>query len=450
MPDGAMTKICEGDVPSGWRETPLASVAEVRVSGVDKLARESEEPVRLCNYIDVYNNDYITGDLQFMQATATTPEIERFGLQVGDVIITKDSETPDDIGISAVVDYAAPDLVCGYHLALLRPNAREVDSTFLAKQLKHHRLASYFGQRANGLTRYGLPNAVVANAPLWLPELPEQRTIGAILRLVDGAIAKTEAVIAKLKQVRAGLLHDLLTRGLDENGRLRDPVAHPEQFQDSPLGRIPREWAMRRLVENASILGGKRLPAGHSYAELPTGYRYLRVIDFYERAISFDELVHLRQDTFAALSRYEISDGELFISIAGSLGYVGVLRVPSKDRIILTENAARIHINSGLVPEFLSLMMQSNGVQQQINAEKGIGSGVPKLALFRIESLWVGRPKEHEQKAVVRLIAEFDDGIRSEQGELAKLQSLKSGLMNDLLTGRVHVPENIMDGGGHT
>ena len=72
--------------------------------------------------------------------------------------------------------------------------------------------------------------------------LPEQTRIAAMLDTVDEAIAKTEAVIAKLKQVRAGLLHDLLTRGLDENGQLRDPVAHPEQFQDSPLGRIPKEW----------------------------------------------------------------------------------------------------------------------------------------------------------------------------------------------------------------
>jgi type I restriction enzyme S subunit len=106
-----------------------------------------------------------------MQATAIQLEIDRFGLQVGDVIITKDSETPDDIGIPAVVDYATPDLVCGYHLALLRPRKNEVDPTFLAKQLSHSRLGRYFGQQANGLTRYGLPTAVVANAPLWLPDL---------------------------------------------------------------------------------------------------------------------------------------------------------------------------------------------------------------------------------------------------------------------------------------
>ena len=75
-----------------------------------------------------------------------------------------------------------------------------------------------------------------------IPLLSEQSRIAAVLDTVDEAIAKTEAVIAKLKQVRAGLLHDLLTRGLDEHGQLRDPVAHPEQFQDSPLGWIPAEW----------------------------------------------------------------------------------------------------------------------------------------------------------------------------------------------------------------
>ena len=90
--------------PPGWKEVPLTSVADIRFSGVDKVSRSGETPVRLCNYIDVYDNDYITAGMNFMRATATCAEIERFGLQIGDVIITKDSETPDDIGVPAVVD----------------------------------------------------------------------------------------------------------------------------------------------------------------------------------------------------------------------------------------------------------------------------------------------------------------------------------------------------------
>jgi type I restriction enzyme S subunit len=273
------------------------------------------------------------------------------------------------------------------------------------------------------------------------PSSLEQARIAAVLDTVDKAITKTEAVIAKLRQVRAGLLHDLLTRGLDAHGQLRDPIARPEQFQDSNLGRIPREWEVHRLSSKADVLGGKRLPSGHVYSELPTGFRYLRVLDFYERAIEFEGLANLRQDTFAALQRYEIRDSELFISIAGSLGYVGVLRPLTGDSFILTENAARIHIHAGYVPEFLSLLMNSQGVQRQISAEKGIGAGVPKLALHRIENLWLARPDQQEQRHIVQFVRDFEDCIASEENEFGKMQRLKSGLMTDLLTGRVRVPE---------
>src|SRR3990172_8772025 len=187
MPESA-ARVVDQYPPDDWREAELRTVADVHFSSVDKLIYPSEQPVRLCNYIDVYKNDYITGGLEFMRASATQPEIDRFGLEVGNVIITKDSETPDDIGVPAVVDYAAPDLVCGYHLGLLRPKQDEVDPTFLSKQLGHHRLAHYFGRQANGLTRYGLPISAVTNAPIWLPHLTEQKTIGLLLRLVDEAI----------------------------------------------------------------------------------------------------------------------------------------------------------------------------------------------------------------------------------------------------------------------
>src|SRR5262245_18867594 len=103
--------------PAGWRDKLLVSVAELRVSNVDKKSKSGERAIRRCNYTDVYNNDYINADMEFMRATATVTEIARFGLAVGDVIITKDSETPDDIGVPTVVDSTAPDLVCGYHLA---------------------------------------------------------------------------------------------------------------------------------------------------------------------------------------------------------------------------------------------------------------------------------------------------------------------------------------------
>jgi type I restriction enzyme S subunit len=196
---------------------PLSSVAFPRFSSVDKLTLPSEEPVRLCNYLDVYQNDYVTAEMEFMHATATPDEIAQFRLQVGDVLITKDSESPDDIGIPCVIDSTAPDLLCGYHLALIRPNQPRIDPTYLAMQLAHNRLAAYFGQQAVGSTRYGLSVAAIANAPILLPRIDEQHEAGKLIRLQDAQISQHEAELRKLTSIKSGLVTDLLS------GRVRVP-----------------------------------------------------------------------------------------------------------------------------------------------------------------------------------------------------------------------------------
>ena len=111
---------------SYWATRRIRTVAEMRVSNVDKHTREGEMPVRLCNYVDVYKNDRITQQIPFMRATASEEEIDKFKLNRNDVVITKDSETWDDIGVPALVTEPADDLISGYHLAILRPRAGHV------------------------------------------------------------------------------------------------------------------------------------------------------------------------------------------------------------------------------------------------------------------------------------------------------------------------------------
>ncbi len=136
-----------------WPTKKLREIADIRVSNVDKKTYPSERSVKLCNYMDVYSNDYVTGRIDFMEASATQAEIERFGLKSGDVIITKDSETPDDIGIPTVITEDIAGLVCGYHLALIRPDSEELDSIYLAKQLSTSQVTRYFSLHASGSTR---------------------------------------------------------------------------------------------------------------------------------------------------------------------------------------------------------------------------------------------------------------------------------------------------------
>jgi len=208
---------------SEWQSMALSKIADIRVSNVDKKSVSGEKAVILCNYMDVYSNEYITRDLNFMEATANAVEIEKFKVQSGDVIITKDSETPYDIGIPTVVIDAVEDLVCGYHLALLKPMHAAVDSVFLSKQLAQAETARYFSRYAAGSTRYGLSNRAIAQATIRIPPLRQQQKIARILQTIDWAIEQTEALIDKYQQIKAGLMHDLFTRDIGPDGQLRPP-----------------------------------------------------------------------------------------------------------------------------------------------------------------------------------------------------------------------------------
>lgn len=176
-----------------WQTRRLKFVAKVRPSNVDKITREGEATVRLCNYVDVYKNDTIIGDLDFMESSATDAQISTFSLRQGDILITKDSETPFDIGVPAIVDQSAAGVVCGYHLSMIRPTL--VDPKFLFWALQAKPVREYFAYMAKGVTRYGLTSGAINDVHIPYPELPMQV---AIARFIDAETAKIDRMIGLL------------------------------------------------------------------------------------------------------------------------------------------------------------------------------------------------------------------------------------------------------------
>jgi len=154
-----------------------------------------------------------------MQATASKDEIERFRLHIGDVIITKDSEDWKDIGIPALVTTEADDLVCAYHLALLRPIAGEIDGAFLFWQLLAPDARCQFSVAANGVTRYGLSHGSIKELILVVPGIGEQAAIAADLDAATlnlrTAISETSQEIALVQEFRTRLIADVVTGKLD-------------------------------------------------------------------------------------------------------------------------------------------------------------------------------------------------------------------------------------------
>ncbi len=267
-----------------------------------------------------------------------------------------------------------------------------------------------------------------------IPKLEQTK----ILSTMDRAIEQSEALIAKQQRIKAGLMQDLLTRGIDGHGNLRSEDTH--RFKDSPLGRIPEEWVVEKLSVKVIVKGGKRLPAGHNYAEGDTNFRYLRTMDFINKPLIYASLNSLFPETFRLLERYEIKDGDVFLSIAGvNLGVAGVFRPDFKERTILTENSAKLSLVTDEIPEYLSIQLNGPFIQKQILEVKGIGAGVPKLALHRIQSFDFPWPTRNEQVKIVKLINQTENYIEVQYCALKKLHSLKTALMQDLLTGKRRV-----------
>lgn len=358
-------------------------------------------------------------------------------LENGDVLINKDGAQTGKLGWYN--NQGIGPACINEHLFLLRGIPERITQGYLYYILLSETGQSQIRTQISGSAQPGLKSDFVKGITADIPEaIDVQSKIAEILSTVDRAIEQTEALIAKHQRIKIGLMHDLLTRGIDEHGNLRSEETHV--FKDSPLGRIPVEWDVKPLGAIAQVKGGKRLPTGHSYSQTDTGFRYLRVLDFFQREIEYYSLELLDERTFKVLQRYEIKPDELCVSIAGSLGYFALFRPPDGFATILTENAARVVPVSDVVPDCLCAILNSECVQAQIQAEKGTGGGVPKLALFRIKSLLIPFPIDRsEQERIRNALLSVRCVLDTELRGAEKLRLLKTALMQDLLTGKRRV-----------
>ena len=146
-----------GLVPIEWDAIKIGEILHTIMSNVDKHVYEDEKKILLCNYMDVYTNRYITNNIDFMNGSVSLTEEQKFSLQPEDVVITKDSETPDDIAVPSVIESAIDNLICGYHLCILKEKIKDsVYGPFLMHQLLVFEINRQFAIRANGSTRFGL------------------------------------------------------------------------------------------------------------------------------------------------------------------------------------------------------------------------------------------------------------------------------------------------------
>jgi len=203
-------------------------------------------------------------------------------------------------------------------------------------------------------------------------------------------------------------------------------------FEETSVGKFPKDWEVVMLGDVAKVKGGKRLPKGEKFADFDTGFPYIRVVDFRNGTVDMSNLKYLIPETQKRIRNYIISSNDVYISIAGTIGLAGVIP-PELDGANLTENAAKLCNLERVEKKFLAYLLNSEVLRKQISGLTGKGTQ-PKLALFRIESLKLPLPPIKEQKTLAEVLGVVDSAIELADKVIAKTERLKKGLMQHLLT----------------
>lgn len=424
-----------GQVPRHWELRRLRTVAEMRVSSVDKHTNDGELKVQLCNYVDVYKNERITEQVRFMRASATAEEVARFRLELGDVLITKDSESWIDIGVPALVEHAMPDLVCGYHLALLRPYRSLMDSGYLLRAIQSPAIAFQFHVEANGVTRYGLSHSAIKSIWLPLPPIAEQ---SAITRFIDHAdriirrfIRNKQQLIATLNAQKQAIIQQAVTRGLDPNVGLKPSGV-------AWLGDVPEHWdcvPIKRLLS--------RMDYGTSEQTSPDGsIRILTMANIQKGEVIVPKSGGLNQLPADLLLQHQ---DLLFTRTNGNpdlVGKVGIFRGQLEDQISFASYLVRLRVRDEHNPQWLHMLLNSSAFWPFARSFALVNLQT-NLNASRYGQFQVPVPPLQEQIAIVEWVTKQIHSIEylliQTRDEITLMRDYRTRLIADVVTGKLDV-----------
>jgi type I restriction enzyme, S subunit len=317
-------------------------------------------------------------------------------------------------------------------IALLRGDEIRLQTAYLFHNLD--RRYEELRARSSGGGRGGLSKGILDAVPIDLPPLPEQRAITEILDTLDTTIRQTEAIIEKLKQVKQGLLHDLLTRGIDANGELRPPQNQaPHLYKDSPLGWIPREWTALPI---ASLVRHVTYGFTNPMPTTTEGPWMLTAADIADGRVNYSTARRTDRREFVRLSRKSRpSKGDILVTKDGTLGRVALL---DREDVCVNQSVAVLSPFEPGPGAFLALYLRSQPGQDRMIADAG-GSTIKHIYITTLAEMLVPGPPTIEAYETGRRAEALEQRIQLEDSALHKLGTLKSGLMDDLLTGRVRV-----------
>lgn len=422
-----------GNIPKNWGYMKLKRIASVELSNIDKKSRDNEIDVVLCNYVDVYYNNIITPDLNFMKATAKQSQIDKFKLRKGTVLITKDSETPNDIGVPAWVSENMENVICGYHLAQIKPSEKVIGK-YLFYMLLSSKVNEQLHSLANGVTRYGISKSDIENSVFLVPKQEIQKSIINFLDQktseIDALISDKEKLITLLEEKRQAVITETVTKGLDPNVKMKDSGIEW-------IGEIPEHWEVVKLkhLSNHSFKYGANESAE---SDNPNQPRYIRITDLTDEG-------NLKNETFKSLpfniaEKYPVEKGDILFARSGAT--VGKTYIHKSDEVASYAGYLIRYRPSKKIalPEYIYYFTKSLIYREWIERSL-IQATIENISAEKYANLKIPLTNTNEQGKIIKFLneyyAETDDVLNHLNKQITKLKEYRESLIYEAVTGKI-------------
>jgi type I restriction enzyme, S subunit len=356
----------------------------------------------------------------------------------GDVLICR---LADPIGRACIVPNLGVRNITSVDVCILRVDEDRFDKSFVVQRINEDDFLERCKEVSGGTTRQRISRTNLGNLLLPIPPLPQQRKIAKILTTVDNLIEKTEALIAKYQAIKQGMMHDLFTRGVDEHGHLRPTYDEaPELYKESELGWIPKEWEVRSLGEIAVVAGGVTLGrdlAGSQVVELP----YLRVANVQDGYLDLSEIKTVSV-LKCEVDRFMLEHGDMLMTEGGDFDKLGRGTVwrGQISPCLHQNHIFRVRpLKDFILPDFLAAVTASSYGKRYFLVSSKQTTNLATINSTQLKAFPVPLPNLDEQGRMIAAIASVERQIEAEQCLSNQMKQTKTGLMQDLLTGKVRV-----------
>lgn len=419
---------------SGWIDIQLGKLGKTFGGLTGKTKTDFGEGKPYITYVNIFKNAKV--DPNEVSLVKISKDEKQNKVKYGDIFFTTSSETIEEVGMTSVlldeIGEAYLNSFCfGFRLndfeTLLPEYAR-----YLFREQKVRHQISLKGQ---GSTRYNLSKTeLLEKLVLKIPTKPEQTRIAEILSTADEAIGTTEALIAKYQRIKTGLMQDLLTKGIDEQGNIRSKTTH--KFVVKNGIEVPEEWEVKELRNFTSYISyGFTNPM----PETEEGPFLITALNINQGRILYESCRKTSQEAFDELltnkSRPKL--GDILITKDGTLGRVALV---DRVNICINQSVAVLRPKIDMINnEYFKTLLESPFYQDRILAGAG-GSTIKHIYITKLDKMFIAVPQDlKEQEKILTTLNRQKELIEDYKQQLSKLHSLKTGLMQDLLSGKVRV-----------